>query len=111
MARKHFRRKPDFVIIGAQKSGTTSLYHYIVQHPEIEPASKKEIKFFDIHYSEGEKWYLSHFPPKYPWADNRITGEGSPEYMYLPWAAERLIEFLPETKLVAILRNPVERAI
>jgi hypothetical protein len=104
-------KKPDFVIIGAQKSGTTSLYHSIVQHPEIITASNKEIHYFCCNYSNGRKWYLEHFPYIFPWSKIRITGEATPEYMFLPWAADRLIDLLPKAKLIAILRNPVKRAI
>src|SRR5262245_23608672 len=55
---------PDFLIIGAQKCGTTSLYHYLVQHPCIYPASIKEVGFFDqyLKYRKGVRWYRSHFP-------------------------------------------------
>ncbi|MFO7956699.1 MAG: hypothetical protein R6X33_06325, partial [Candidatus Brocadiia bacterium] len=48
--------------IGAQKSGTTSLYNYLIQHPYILPAFKKEIHFFDDHFKKGDKWYRSFFP-------------------------------------------------
>jgi hypothetical protein len=111
MSRNLAYKKPDFVIIGAQKSGTTSLYHNIVQHPEIKPASNKEIHYFCCNFSNGNQWYLEHFPHKSLWPTNRITGEATPEYMFLPWAADRLMDFLPKAKLIAILRNPVKRAI
>lgn len=53
---------PHFLIIGAQKSGTTSLYNYLIEHPLIIPALNKEIHFFDIYFEKGLNWYLSHFP-------------------------------------------------
>src|SRR2546421_10257710 len=81
------RLLPDFVIIGAQKGGTTSLYSYLIEHPNIIAARMKEVHFFDQHFHKGIDWYRGHFPmalQKYYMEQvqkkNIITGEGSPEY-------------------------------
>lgn len=105
---------PDFVIIGAQKCGTTFLYRRLLsQHPHVEPARKKEIHYFDLwkHYDRGGDWYRSHFPPP-TWNEGRrsLTGEASPYYLFHPHAARRMAEVVPQVRLIAVLRNPVDRA-
>ena len=104
---------PNFLIIGAQKAGTTSLYGYLYQHPQILRARKKEVHYFDLNYSNGLQWYRSHFAPRhlidtYP---RRITGEASPYYLFHPLSASRIHCDLPGVKLIVLLRNPVDRAI
>jgi hypothetical protein len=102
---------PDFVVIGAQKCGTTFLYHLLSQHPLVEPAASKELHFFDNNFDLGVEWYRQCFPaPR--WEDSRrtITGEATPYYMFHPLAAERMAEVVPQTRLIALLRNPVDRA-
>ncbi|MBE9039699.1 tetratricopeptide repeat protein [Oscillatoriales cyanobacterium LEGE 11467] len=101
---------PNFVIIGASKSGTTSLYSYMVQHPKILPAIRKEINYWSGRYKPRVDWYLSHFfaiPENQPY----ITGEASPSYIYVPQAAERMHSVFPNMKSIVLLRNPVDRAI
>jgi hypothetical protein len=100
---------PDFVIIGERKCGTTFLYHLLGQHPLVEPAASKELHFFDALFDEGVEWYRQCFPaPR--WEDGRrtITGEGTP-YMSHLLAPERMAGVVPEARLIALLRNPVER--
>jgi hypothetical protein len=102
---------PHFVIIGASRSGTTSLYHLLARHPLIEPAESKELHFFDKHFREGIGWYRSCFPPPMQQdGRNRISGESTPYYLFHPHAARRIAQTLPETRLLALLRNPVDRA-
>ncbi|WP_099025096.1 sulfotransferase domain-containing protein [Mycolicibacterium palauense] len=100
--------KPNFVIIGAQKAGTTSLYSYLTRHPDIKPALRKEVHFFDLHYSRGLNWYLGHFPTSR--SQYYITGEATPYYLFHPDAPRRMHDLLPEAKIIVILRNPVARA-
>ena len=103
---------PDFVIIGAQKCGTTFLYNLLGQHPHVALAAKKEIHYFDHHFSnKGRGWYRAHFPSP-TWKDGRksITGESSPYYLFHPHAARRLAQVVPEARLIVLLRNPVDRA-
>lgn len=102
-------REPSFLIIGAQKCGTTSLYYNLLQHPCISPAGKKEIHFFDENYEKGLDWYRSFFPPVGLF-EGVITGEASPRYFYLPHVPGRVRDTFQGIKLILILRNPVDRA-
>ena len=104
---------PDFIIVGAMKSGTTSLFHYLAAHPQVVAPQHKEIHFFDNQYEKGENWYRRHFPLRTTMRlkENAITGESSPYYMLHPLAPERMKEVVPEAKLIFLLRDPVERAI
>ncbi len=102
---------PDFVIIGAQKGGTTFLYHLLIQHPLVKPAVRKEVHFFDRHFEKGIEWYRQSFPdPKWKGGRKIITGEASPSYLIHPLVAERMAETVPQARLIVILRNPVDRA-
>ncbi|GFZ91748.1 tetratricopeptide repeat-containing sulfotransferase family protein [Okeania sp. KiyG1] len=102
-------RGPNFIIIGAQKSGTTSLENYIAQNPHVIPAIKKETHFWYRDFNKGINWYLAHFPP-IPKSENFITGEATPNYLENHQAAERIYNVFPEVKLLVILRNPIDRA-
>ncbi|NJR70893.1 MAG: sulfotransferase domain-containing protein, partial [Synechococcales cyanobacterium CRU_2_2] len=104
------RRGPDFIIIGAEKCGTSSLYHYLRRHPAMLPPIEKEIDFFDVEYDRGLDWYLAHFPPM-PQQPGWVTGETSPNYLYSDLAPERVHRHFPQTKLIVILRNPVDRTV
>jgi len=112
------RLLPDFIIIGAQRGGTTSLYNYLVEHPGIGTASIKEIHFFDTHhFKQGRAWYRAHFPSsvqKYFVKRVRkfdfLTGEASPYYLFHPHAPARVAAMLPKVKLIVMLRNPADRA-
>ena len=106
------RALPDFIVIGAQSSGTTSLFHYLRRHPLITPASKKEVHYFDTHFRRRLWWYRSHFPIRERLSrTGHITGEASPSYLAHPWVAARIHDCVPDVKLVALLRNPVTRAV
>jgi hypothetical protein len=101
---------PDFLIIGSSKCGTTSLYHNIVEHPQVLPALKKEINFWHDDLIQGLDWYRAHFLPS-PQTQYYLTGEASPNYLDLQETAQRVFQFCPQMKLIIILRNPIERAI
>jgi Sulfotransferase domain len=101
-------REPEFLIIGAQKSGTTSLYQYMCQHPSIRPAGKKELHFFDKHYHQGIDWYRSFFPPVKLFK-GIMTGEATPRYLFTPEAPKRVRHQFPGIKMIVLLRNPVYR--
>ena len=99
------------------KSGTSSLYSYLAQHPQVLPASTKEIFYFDRHFDRGVGWYRAHFPLKYTlWNRSRrrgvpvLTGEATPSYISHPHAPRRAAAMLPEAKILITLRNPVDRA-
>lgn len=101
---------PDFVVIGAPKCGTTFLYHLLTKHPHVEPSAFKELHFFDLLFEEGTEWYRQCFlPPKLKDGRETITGDGTPSYLFHPHAAERMAGVIPEAKLIALLRNPVDR--
>jgi hypothetical protein len=103
------RALPDFVIIGTMKGGTTSMFQYLAQHPQVNPPFRKEIKFFDIHYTKGLGWYRAHFPMKIKMKDGMVTGEATPYYLFHPLAANRMATLIPDAKLIIMLRNPVDR--
>ena len=104
------RTLPDFLIIGAQKCGTTFLYQLLVQHPRVKPAFVKEVHYFDLNFRKGDNWYRSHFPLRMGNTRAYITGEASPYYLFHPHAARRASTVVPEAKLIVLLRNPVDRA-
>ncbi|GAA3777135.1 hypothetical protein GCM10022271_06650 [Corallibacter vietnamensis] len=103
------RMQPSFMIVGAQKAGTTSLYHYLIQHPSIKSALKKEVNYFDKNYYKGDSWYKAFFPIEKN--DNSITGEATPFYMFHPLSMKRLAEYNPNFKIIVLLREPASRAI
>jgi Sulfotransferase domain len=104
---------PDYVIIGAQKGGTSFLYHLLTLHPLVEPAARKELHFFDHpeHFDNGAEWYRRCFPRLSSKDGQRsITGEATPYYLFDPPVAKRMAEIVPQARLIALLRNPVDRA-
>jgi Sulfotransferase domain len=104
------RGLPSVLIIGAQRSGTTSLFNYLAQHPDVRPPLGKEIHYFDLHYGRGIRWYRGRFPFSYRLRGGALTIDASPYYIFHPLAPERAARLLPDVRLVAILRNPIERA-
>ena len=103
------RAMPDFVIVGAARSGTTSLYRWLATHPDVAPAWKKEIHYFDEHYGRGMRWYRAHFPFR---RRGRLTGEATPYLLFHPLAAARVARDLPpSTRFIVLLREPSQRAI
>lgn len=106
-----WRSKPDFLIVGVMKGGTTSLFRYLSKHPQVLPPFRKEIKYFDCNYFKGKHWYQAHFPLKKKFRDgSKLTGEATPYYIFHPEAPERIVELLPDAKIIILLRNPVDRA-
>ncbi|MDQ3658128.1 MAG: sulfotransferase domain-containing protein, partial [Actinomycetota bacterium] len=102
---------PDFVVIGAQKSGTTSFYRDVIRHPHVGRSTKKEVHFFDHNFDKGLDWYRAHFPsPELKDGRRTITGEASPYYLAHSLAPERAAKVVPQAKLIALLRNPANRA-
>lgn len=106
------RPLPDFVVIGAQKSGSTSLHHYLAQHPETLPSRTKEVRFFDApeRYSQGEAWYRAQFPLRRA-GRPQLAFESTADYLFHPQVPERMHRLVADARLVAVLRNPTERAI
>lgn len=116
------RPGPDFIIVGAKRGGTTSLYNYLLEHPSIAPLfpARQRIKgvhYFDSEFARGGRWYRSHFPLSAggrhiarPARAPGLTGEASPYYLFHPLAAERIARDYPGMRLIVLLRDPVERA-
>lgn len=106
-----FRRLPDFLIIGVQKAGTSSLYYYLAQHPQIGMSLEKELHYYNYHVlrGKGRGWYKSFFPLKFK-SRGKITGEASPYYLFDGAAPARIKADIPNVKLIALLREPVDRA-
>lgn len=103
------RMRPGYLVVGTKRGGSTSLANWITQHPEVAPCrSEKGSHYFDTNYPRGKAWYAARFPR--PAARWRITGEASPYYMFHPDAPRRIAKELPDAKLIAVLRDPVERA-
>ncbi len=100
-------RLPEFLIIGGQRCGTTSLYHYLAAHPSVRPATGKELQFFSLHHRRGERWYRAHFPVRAPGVH---SFEASPYYLFDPGVPARAAAMLPEARFIALLRDPAERA-
>ena len=105
-------RLPDFVIIGAAKCGTSTLYHYLMRHPQVFMSTPKEPSFFAVDgmYGKGLEWYASLFEAATP---DQVCGEASTNYTNYPFyqhSAERLASHLPRAKLIYLMREPVERA-
>ena len=101
---------PDFLVIGGKKCGTTFLYHLLTQHPLVQHGAKKELHFFDALFDEGIEWYRQCFPVP-SWNDGRrtISGEATP-YMANRPAPQRVARIVPQARLIALLRNPIDRA-
>lgn len=111
------RPLPDFIIIGAQKAGTSSLFAYLSQHPQLLPSYAKEVHFFDgglnrevDNYRKGAPWYRAHFPVRGAGAREKAF-EASPLYMFNPLVPGRMFRLIPEVKIIALLRNPTRRAV
>lgn len=100
----------DFMIIGAQKGGTTSLHLYLTEHPQIISSMIKEIPFWTEQFHRGLEWYFSHFPP-IPKGYSYLAGEATPINFNSPEIAKTIFQFFPKVKLILLLRNPIDRAV
>lgn len=106
---------PSFLVVGAQRSGTTSLFRALSDHPDVfRPTVSKGIGYFDVNYVRGWRWYRAHFPLAS--AVRRAAGgrgqcfESSGYYSFHPASAARIARDLPDVKVVLMVRDPVERA-
>ncbi len=106
------RPLPDALIIGAQKAGTTALYAYLRWHPQVLGPSWKEVNYFDRHYRRGERWYRGHFPNRLRLRriHDPIVAEASTGYLFHPLGPERVKALIPRARLIALVRDPVDRA-
>ena len=99
---------PDFLGLGTQKGGTTTLHRLLGQHPDVFLPACKEVHFFDQNYNSGEAWYREHFAAAR--ADQRC-GDITPFYLFHPDVPGRIYRHIPNARLIVLLRDPVERAI
>jgi hypothetical protein len=106
------RALPDFLVIGVQRGGTTSFYDALVRHPDVRSSSVKEVHYFDLATDRGSGWYRAHFPVEGLRGRPRrwLTGEATPYYLFHPEVPRRVRSLLPDVRLIALLRDPVERA-
>ena len=100
-------RLPTFLIIGAMRSGTSTLARWLVEHPGVFMAPGKELHFFDRHFDRGVNWYGSLFAGV---VGESAVGEATPNYVHEPVAIKRIAATIPEARLILSLRNPVDRA-
>jgi len=107
---------PDLIVIGVVRSGTTSLYYYLSQHPSIIKSAYDELGYFDSNYKLGLNWYKSFFPSifekkKIERKNGKfLTYDVTPFYIYDQKSPQRIHQILPNSKLIVILRNPVDRS-
>jgi hypothetical protein len=101
------RMLPNFLIIGTAKGGTTSLHRYLEEHPNIGCTLKKEVNFYNYNYDKGLGWYRSYFPLQ---RQGLMAGDSTPTYMIHPHTPSRVFQSIPNVKLIAVLRNPIDRA-
>jgi len=111
-----FRVLPDFFVIGAGRTGTTSLFHYLSQHPSISRSAYDELGYFDVNFHLGLNWYRSLFPSVLTRFFSKqktkafLTYDVTPSYVRRPWVAKRIHNVFPNTKLIVVLRNPVDKS-
>ena len=101
-------RLPDFLGVGAQKGGTTTLQRLLEQHPGAYLPAAKELHYFSLHLARGQAWYRQAFAAARP---EQRCGEITPYYLFHPAAPARIQALLPQARLIVLLRDPVERAL
>ena len=112
-ARSGFYTRPSFFIIGAQKCGTTALFNYLSEHPDVVPGRTKEIHFFNrekLYRGYGINYYHSQFPLPFQLGKFGVTFDATPKYIHCPKCPKRIQKYNPKAKMILLLRNPVERA-
>ena len=108
MPRAGTRMRPAYLVIGTKRGGSTSFADWLERHPAVAPClAQKGTHYFDTNYRRGRAWYASRFEKAS--AGYQVTGEASPYYMFHPLAPERIKSELPDVKLIAVLREPVDR--
>ncbi len=113
------RTLPNFLVVGAQRSGTTSLFLYLLAHPIVfGPRRAKGVHYFDTHYRQSVDWYRSYFPRRSTLerlaAETGMTpavGEGAPYYLFHPTIPDRIFELMPDCRILIVLREPLDRAV
>jgi hypothetical protein len=110
---------PNFIVVGAAKAGTTSLYHYLAEHPEVYMSPEKEPNFFSKEEIESQNLYykkknintIEEYKKLFCEAKNeKAVGEASVSYLYYPFVPQKIKNFIPDARIIISLRNPFERA-
>jgi len=116
------RTRPDYLIIGTKRGGTTSLARWLLEHPDVGSLfppreTRKGAYYFDVNYGLGDRWYRSHFPTRAARhlserraGRRRLVGEATPYYLHHPHAPIRARQVVPRARIIALLRNPIDRA-
>ena len=99
---------PQFLGLGVQKGGTTTLQKLLEQHPQVWLSPQKELQFFSLQYDRGSEWYAGCFAQAQP---HQICGDITPYYIFHPQAAKRIASLIPAARLIVLLRDPVERCL
>ena len=99
---------PQFLGLGVQKGGTTTLQLLLEQHPQVWLPPNKELHYFSLHYARGAQWYSDCFMEA---KAKQSCGEITPYYIFHPYAPQRIAELLPHARLIVLLRDPVERCL
>lgn len=105
---RHPKPLPHFLVIGTQKGGTTSLHHLLSRHPGIYLPAVKEVHYFSQHFHQSRQWYADHYQDAKP---GQVRGDITPFYLFHLAAPFRIRSVLPRVKLIALLRDPVERTL
>ena len=106
---------PDFFVIGPGRTGTTSLFYYLDQHPSLSKSAYDELGFFDVNFHLGLHWYRSLFPSIFTKFRIKsktnffMTYDVTPSYVRRPWIARRIKKLFPNSKLIIVLRNPIDK--
>jgi hypothetical protein len=106
----YLRPFPGVVVLGAMKSGSTSVYEMMLEHPSLRGAVRKEVHFLDRHFDRGPRWYRAQFPARWP-GQEWTAVEATPMYLSFPPAPERLSALGIQPKFIVVLRDPVERTV
>lgn len=106
------KHPPDFIIAGAQKSGTSSLHYYLSQHPNLLASTPKEVRYFDRddNFRKGKQWYHRSFVNLHADKKNYLCFEATPEYLYRSYVPQRIHQEYPHLKIIIIVRDPIKRA-
>lgn len=105
------RMRPSVFIVGAQKAGTTSLHALLHSHPGMRAPLVKEVHYFDLAADRPNRWYEAHFPPVSGSDDGKaLAFDTTPYYLFHPQVASRIARYAPDARIVALLRDPVQRA-
>lgn len=105
------RKLPDFLVIGGKRCGTTSLFQFLQQHPMINLPPFDHMGFFDDNFHLGIRYYKSFYPLKTKHNNLKLDYDVTTSYLTSPYVPERIHQYLPNVKMIVLLRNPVNRAL